>query len=98
MDGRILSTQVNSLHCDHHESHIELCGLDLVGILDREQEQSVVYGSIDFGKTVVVDKKYQELLQKTAQVRKSRACDVNVHVRLHVSVQGNACVRARGSM
>ena len=43
--------------------------LSLSGILDREQEQSVVYGSIDFGKTVVVDKKYQELLQKTAQVR-----------------------------
>lgn len=23
------------------------------GILEREQEQSVVYGSVDFGKTVV---------------------------------------------
>lgn len=36
------------------------------GILDREQEQSVVYGSIDFGKTVVTCDKYVELLQKTA--------------------------------
>ncbi|KAK3589135.1 hypothetical protein CHS0354_017102 [Potamilus streckersoni] len=36
------------------------------GILEREQEQSVVYGSIDFGKTVVTNDKYKELLQKTA--------------------------------
>lgn len=34
------------------------------GILEREQEQSVVYGSIDFGKTVVSHPKYMELLQK----------------------------------
>ncbi|CAH1800862.1 unnamed protein product [Owenia fusiformis] len=36
------------------------------GILEREQEQSVVYGSVDFGKTVVTDEKYKELLQKSA--------------------------------
>jgi len=34
------------------------------GILEREQEQSVVYGSIDFGKTVVTHAKYLDLLQK----------------------------------
>jgi len=34
------------------------------GILEREQEQSVVYGSIDFGKTVVTHPKYLDLLQK----------------------------------
>jgi len=34
------------------------------GILEREQEQSVVYGSIDFGKTVVTHTKYLDLLQK----------------------------------
>ena len=34
------------------------------GILEREQEQSVVYGSIDFGKTVVTHSKYMDLLQK----------------------------------
>jgi protein TIF31 len=34
------------------------------GILEREQEQSVVYGSIDFGKTVVSSPKYVDLLQK----------------------------------
>jgi len=34
------------------------------GILEREQEQSVVYGSIDFGKTVVTHQKYLDLLQK----------------------------------
>lgn len=32
------------------------------GILEREQEQSVVYGSIDFGKTVVSSEKYVELV------------------------------------
>ncbi|CAA81605.1 Clustered mitochondria protein homolog [Caenorhabditis elegans] len=36
------------------------------GILEREQEQSVVYGSIDFGKTVVSDEKYHELLEDAA--------------------------------
>lgn len=37
------------------------------GILEREQEQSVVYGSIDFGKTVLGHKKYLELLNKAGQ-------------------------------
>ncbi|CAI2348397.1 unnamed protein product [Caenorhabditis sp. 36 PRJEB53466] len=37
------------------------------GILEREQEQSVVYGSIDFGRTVVSDEKYHELLEEAAQ-------------------------------
>ena len=36
------------------------------GILEREQEQSVVYGSVDFGKTVVSHEKYLELLAKAA--------------------------------
>ncbi|XP_068601916.1 clustered mitochondria protein homolog [Brachionichthys hirsutus] len=37
------------------------------GILEREQEQSVIYGSIDFGKTVVCHDKYLELLEKTSR-------------------------------
>ncbi|XP_017288871.1 clustered mitochondria protein homolog isoform X1 [Kryptolebias marmoratus] len=37
------------------------------GILEREQEQSVIYGSIDFGKTVVSHGKYLELLDKTSR-------------------------------
>lgn len=37
------------------------------GILEREQEQSVVYGSIDFGKTVLTHIKYLELLNKAGQ-------------------------------
>ncbi|XP_034241557.1 clustered mitochondria protein homolog [Thrips palmi] len=37
------------------------------GILEREQEQSVVYGSIDFGKTVLSHPKYMELLAKAGQ-------------------------------
>ena len=32
------------------------------GILEREQEESVIYGSIDFGKTVVTSDKYKELV------------------------------------
>lgn len=32
------------------------------GILEREQEQSVVYGSVDFGKTVTTNSKYIELV------------------------------------
>ncbi|KAK7087364.1 clustered mitochondria protein homolog [Littorina saxatilis] len=43
------------------------------GILEREQEQSVVYGSVDFGKTVVTSDKYRELLQNTASQLKIRA-------------------------
>ncbi|KAK6191420.1 hypothetical protein SNE40_003114 [Patella caerulea] len=42
------------------------------GILEREQEQSVVYGSVDFGKTVVTSDKYRELLSKTATQLKIR--------------------------
>lgn len=34
------------------------------GILEREQEQSVVYGSIDFGKTVLSSPKYLELVSR----------------------------------
>lgn len=37
------------------------------GILEREQEHSVVYGSVDFGKTVVTHPKYLELLGKASQ-------------------------------
>lgn len=40
------------------------------GILERDQEQSVVYGSIDFGKTVVNNPKYLELLNKAGQMLK----------------------------
>lgn len=37
------------------------------GILEREQEQSVVYGSIDFGKTILSNTEYLELLSKAGQ-------------------------------
>uniref|UniRef100_A0A914DXN8 Clustered mitochondria protein homolog n=1 Tax=Acrobeloides nanus TaxID=290746 RepID=A0A914DXN8_9BILA len=37
------------------------------GILEKDQEQSVVYGSIDFGKTVVGSAEYEELLQKPSE-------------------------------
>ncbi|XP_074643957.1 clustered mitochondria protein homolog [Tubulanus polymorphus] len=42
------------------------------GILEREQEQSVVYGSIDFGKTIVTNEQYVERLKKTAGQLKIR--------------------------
>ncbi len=32
-----------------------------LGILEKEQEQSVVYGSTDFGKTCATNEKYKEL-------------------------------------
>ncbi|KAF7271074.1 hypothetical protein GWI33_016034 [Rhynchophorus ferrugineus] len=41
------------------------------GILEREQEQSVVYGSIDFGKTVLSHPKYLDLLNKAGHQLKS---------------------------
>lgn len=38
------------------------------GILEREQEQSVIYGSVDFGQTVMSHPKYLELLAKAAPI------------------------------
>ncbi|XP_051934663.1 clustered mitochondria protein homolog isoform X3 [Hippocampus zosterae] len=46
------------------------------GILEREQEQSVIYGSIDFGKTVVSHSKYLELLAKTSRPLKVQRYNV----------------------
>ncbi|XP_076130997.1 clustered mitochondria protein homolog [Alosa pseudoharengus] len=37
------------------------------GLLDKDQEQSVIYGSIDFGKTIVSDARFVELLEKTSR-------------------------------
>ncbi|CAF4142404.1 unnamed protein product [Rotaria magnacalcarata] len=39
-------------------------------ILEKEQEQSVVYGSTDFGKTCVTNEKYKELLEKVSAMLK----------------------------
>ncbi|KAK4301673.1 hypothetical protein Pmani_026201 [Petrolisthes manimaculis] len=61
------------------------------GILEREQEQSVVYGSIDFGKTVVTHPKYMDLLQKAAKQLKilphKVLNDKNEEVELYSSVE-----------
>ncbi|XP_078080887.1 clustered mitochondria protein homolog isoform X3 [Mustelus asterias] len=61
------------------------------GILEREQEQSVIYGSIDFGKTVVSHPKYLELLEKTARSLKIQTHNVlndkNEEVELCSSVE-----------
>ncbi|CAF3343891.1 unnamed protein product [Rotaria sp. Silwood1] len=40
------------------------------GILEKEQEQSVVYGSTDFGKTCATNEKYKELLEKVSTMLK----------------------------
>lgn len=34
-----------------------------LGILERDQEHSVVYGSVDFGKTVLSHPKYLEMVR-----------------------------------
>uniref|UniRef100_A0A4W4HUI6 Clustered mitochondria protein homolog n=1 Tax=Electrophorus electricus TaxID=8005 RepID=A0A4W4HUI6_ELEEL len=61
------------------------------GILEREQEQSVIYGSIDFGKTVVSHPKYLELLEKTSRPLKVQRHAVlnekDVAVELYSSVE-----------
>ena len=63
------------------------------GILEREQEQSVVYGSIDFGKTVVTHPKYMDLLQKAGSQLKILPHTVingkDEEVRTHVIYNGN---------
>ena len=50
------------------KSHVDrifffLHDIFFVGILEKEQEQSVVYGSVDFGKTVVPNEKYNEMVR-----------------------------------
>ena len=42
------------------------------GILEREQEQSVVYGSIDFGKTIVTSTDYNDLLETVAKATRQQ--------------------------
>ena len=46
------------------------------GILEREQEQSVVYGSIDFGKTIVTSTDYDDLLDKVAKATRQQVHQV----------------------
>jgi protein TIF31 len=48
------------------------------GILDKDQEQSVVHGSTDFGKTCVTHAKYNELLEKVAAHLKMRPHKIKV--------------------
>lgn len=48
------------------------------GILDKDQEQSVVHGSTDFGRTCATNDKYNELLEKVCQHLKMRPHKVHV--------------------
>jgi protein TIF31 len=48
------------------------------GILDKDQEQSVVHGSTDFGKTCASNPKYNELLEKVCTHLKMRPHKIRV--------------------
>jgi protein TIF31 len=48
------------------------------GILDKDQEQSVVHGSTDFGKTCATNDKYNELLEKVCSHLKMRPHKIRV--------------------
>ncbi len=48
------------------------------GILDKDQEQSVVHGSTDFGKTCATNEKYNELLEKVCTHLKMRPHKIKV--------------------
>lgn len=48
------------------------------GILDKDQEQSVVHGSTDFGKTCASSEKYNELLEKVCVHLKMRPHKIQV--------------------
>jgi protein TIF31 len=49
------------------------------GILDKEQEQSVVHGSTDFGKTCSINEKYNQLLQKVCSHLKIRPHKIKIN-------------------
>ena len=49
------------------------------GILDKDQEQSVVHGSTDFGKTCASNPKYDELLAKVCGHLKMRPHKIRVN-------------------
>lgn len=57
------------------------------GILEREQEQSVVYGSIDFGKTVLTHPKYLELVSKLHEDYANEICIILLCVQLNKAGQ-----------
>lgn len=40
------------------------------GILDREQHEPIVYGSVDSGKTIIGNEIYEELLQNSSRILK----------------------------
>ena len=61
------------------------------GILDKDQEQSVVHGSTDFGKTCVTHPKYNELLEKVAGHLRMRPHKIKIEnqeeIVLHSSIE-----------
>lgn len=48
------------------------------GILDKDQEQSVVHGSTDFGKTCTTSPKYNDLLEKVCSHLKMRPHKIRI--------------------
>ncbi|CAF3605331.1 unnamed protein product [Rotaria sp. Silwood1] len=64
-------TKQTPIKIGHRETfYCYKCQDSLSSILEKEQEQSVVYGSTDFGKTCTTNEKYKELLEKVSTMLK----------------------------
>ncbi|KAM4620387.1 clustered mitochondria protein homolog [Polymixia lowei] len=64
------------------------------GILEKNQEQNVVYGSNDYGKTVLTHPRFVELLNKTSEplrIHRHQVLDHN-----HSPVELCSCVETKG--
>uniref|UniRef100_A0A1I8J9G0 Clu domain-containing protein n=1 Tax=Macrostomum lignano TaxID=282301 RepID=A0A1I8J9G0_9PLAT len=93
----------NQLHClgtvlvDYRGVRVTVQSI-VPGLLDKDQEQAVIHGSVDFGKTIVTDEKFSELLQSLHRVLMSKphsVLDESDKPRLfHTSVE---CKGIRGS-
>lgn len=70
------------------------------GILEREQEDSVVYGSFDSGKTIICSEEYEEILENSAKQLKiaphsvwnGKEGDAGKHVKLYTSFESKGII------
>ncbi|CAF3833852.1 unnamed protein product [Rotaria magnacalcarata] len=64
-------TKQSPIKIGHRETfYCYNCQESLSSILEKEQEQSVVYGSTDFGKNCTTNEKYKDLLEKVSAMLK----------------------------
>ncbi|CAF4359010.1 unnamed protein product, partial [Rotaria socialis] len=64
-------TKQSPIKIGHRETfYCYNCQESLSSILEKEQEQSVVYGSTDFGKNCTTNDKYKDLLEKVSAMLK----------------------------